>query len=83
VYDIILKAATLCVTTFVQVKERQKVWVAILGHVFEYLLLRLQGDFCFRLIMSAFENKLLQRKFRAYGLFNDAFNIDDSMISEW
>jgi hypothetical protein len=62
--------------------ERQKVWVAILCHVFDYSLLRLQGDFYFRLIMSAFENKLLQRKFRAYDLFNDAFTIDDSMINE-
>jgi len=62
--------------------ERQKVWFAILGHVFECSLLRLQGDFCFRLIMSVFENKLLQIKFRIYGLFNDAFSIGDSMISE-
>jgi hypothetical protein len=62
--------------------ERQKVWVAILRHVFEHSLLHLQADVCFRVIMSAFENNLLQRMFRAYDLFNDAFSIDDSMISE-
>jgi hypothetical protein len=33
--------------------------------------------------MPAFENKLLQRKFKAYDLFNDAFSIYDSINCEW
>jgi hypothetical protein len=63
--------------------ESQKVWLTILGHVFEYSLQSLQEDFCFRLIISASENKLLQRKFRACRLFNDAVSIGDRTISEW